>query len=347
MLNQFLKTVADPSRNLAIDYCRAAAIVSVVLYHFDWLPFGFMGVDLFFVISGFLVSRPLLESYERREPIRIKDFLIRRAFKIWPSYFFFLAAGSVLAWIMYGASRPEQIITLKHLPRYLFFFLNYRGLDHWSFDHLWSICVEEHFYVLLPAGFLGLAAFCAKTRPLIAALIACIVAGNLLRVLSYEIGFETVSATHNRIDALAWGVLLSLLHRNGATLLRSRRASTAIALAGGVLLAGTLYFHEAGGEFFRKVAFFGIVPFGFFTVIFGLLNLPIPSSLAPRFLAYFSFNWYLWHPLPVHFIRDNLGGGTFALLAYLFSTLSLAVLITLTIEEPALSLRNQISKPGM
>jgi peptidoglycan/LPS O-acetylase OafA/YrhL len=79
----------------ACDYWRAGAIISVVLFHAGCLPYGYLGVDLFFVLSGFLVSQSLLKQIQENGAIKFMPFFISRAFKIWPMYFSFLLLGNL------------------------------------------------------------------------------------------------------------------------------------------------------------------------------------------------------------------------------------------------------------
>lgn len=338
----FFEKIGDSRRDVAIDYCRALAIVAVVLFHFDSLPFGYLGVDLFFVISGFLVSRPLIEGFRKRESTSVLNFIARRAFKIWPSYFLFLILGNMLAMAMYRDSHASQVITAEHIPRYLFFFLNYRGLDHWSFDHLWSICVEEHFYFVLPVAFMFFSAIARKLGQLAVLLVVAIFLGNMMRIAGYFVGFETYSATHNRIDALAWGVLLALLKAAGWRDSIKGKAALGMLATGLLVLVLATYIHATAGDFFRKAIFHGIVPAGAFLCVAALQGISLPKLTTVQLLAYGSYNWYLWHPLFVLIVKDVLGTGPVALACYLLFTFAVGLIATRLIEEPILALRDEL-----
>ena len=143
------------NRSLPLDLLRTLAIFLVFTSHFNsfatyfWFgklgDFGWVGVDLFFVLSGFLISTQLYKELKRTGTISFKDFYIRRGFRIWPNFFFVLA-------IYFFFPAFAERSTLAPLWRYLTFTLNF-GLDYTvtgAFSHAWSLCVEEQFYLLLP-----------------------------------------------------------------------------------------------------------------------------------------------------------------------------------------------------
>src|ERR1044071_1597371 len=102
-----------------------------------------MGVDIFFLISGFLLTYLLLAEYQKNGKVDVMKFYIRRAFRIWPLYFLMLLIGPLLTYF-FGEQAPGYA--------YQFFFLGnfdlmYNGTKSIATDHLWSICIEEHYYV--------------------------------------------------------------------------------------------------------------------------------------------------------------------------------------------------------
>jgi peptidoglycan/LPS O-acetylase OafA/YrhL len=148
------KVLNDKDRISSIDIFRSVAILSVVIYHFnETLPFGYLGVDLFFVISGLLIGTILISEFVKRDSIHYVSFILKRGFKIWPSYYVFLIVGNLLAYFLYRHTHPDYYIPLNDYPRYLFFYKNFFGNQyHWCFEHVWSLCVEEHFYILFPTN---------------------------------------------------------------------------------------------------------------------------------------------------------------------------------------------------
>src|SRR5258705_4896132 len=172
-----LKVLSSDTRNSSIDVLRGIAIITVVLYHFNTLlPYGQLGVDLFFVISGLLIGGILLKDYDKG--INFPRFFLQRGFKIWPSYYFFLIAANVIAYLFYRNFSSDQYIPLWDLKRYFLFYQNYSGLPfHRTFDGVWSLCVEEHFYIMLPVFLIVLKKMNANKKMILVSIFTVIVLG--------------------------------------------------------------------------------------------------------------------------------------------------------------------------
>jgi peptidoglycan/LPS O-acetylase OafA/YrhL len=342
-----IEIINSDDRIIAVDIYRGIAIIAVVLFHFNgFLPYGYIGVDLFFVISGLLVGGIITKAFQQNN-INYFKFILQRGFKIWPSYYAFLILASLIVRFIYSDSHPDQIIELWDLKRYLFFYQNYTGIPfHWSFDHVWSICVEEHFYIILPILFIMVSRFKRnKVFWIFCFTISVIILGFIFKYLSLEFtnGKDTYSATHNRIDALAWGVLLNLIITYYGNKVKELSIIKYLFVFGLILLIGTIYFDIIFKSiFYKKVVFNSLVPISFFMMILGTYYLNFEKFKLIRFIAYYSYNWYLWHPIFVYFISDSLGVGILGLMVYLIVSLFFAVLATIFIEEMALSYRNVI-----
>ena len=148
-----------PTRLAGLDTLRVIAILGVVGRHyphtgapvwFDTLTrFGWTGVDLFFVLSGFLIGRQLLEPVAVGERPQLRSFYLRRLFRILPSYWAVLALYALVPAVRDGEP-------MGPLWKFLTFTQNI-GFDGGPFGHSWSLCVEEHFYLVLPLLVLALA----------------------------------------------------------------------------------------------------------------------------------------------------------------------------------------------
>jgi peptidoglycan/LPS O-acetylase OafA/YrhL len=343
-----LQLLKSSERNASVDVLRALAIISVVLYHFDYtLPFGYLGVDLFFVISGLLIGGILIKQFRKGEGILYFKFILQRGFKIWPSYFVFLMAGSLLAFLLYHQLDPTQIIKKGDYSRFIFFYMNYTGNSPWSFAHLWSICVEEHFYILLPLLFILVQRFFGKKSWLFVGIGLVIFSGIVFKYLALKFtnSQDTYSATHNRIDALGWGVLLSVLLAYYPEIFQNKRRQYVLILAGVLLIPLLIYFYSVlHAEVFQKVFFHTLMPFSFFLILAGTYFIQFASLKLFRFIAYYSYNWYLWHPIWAVASIHYFGNGFAGLTAFLLITFSCALLFTIVIEEPFLAIRGRVLK---
>src|ERR1700730_4300428 len=134
-------------RNKRLDVLRCIAVLLVMFNHGGIWPaaaqHGWIGVDLFFVLSGFLISGLLFSEYKARSSISFKRFFVRRGMKIYPAFYLFLFLTAVVYYLVFHRLSPPT-----HYLAEVFFVQNY-----WPgvWDHTWSLGVEEHFYILLPA----------------------------------------------------------------------------------------------------------------------------------------------------------------------------------------------------
>jgi peptidoglycan/LPS O-acetylase OafA/YrhL len=207
-----------------LDGWRAFAVIGVILYHgrsgffngnsvlIKLSAHGFLGVDLFFAISGFLICGLLLQEYRRDGGISLRRFYIRRCFRILPPYY--AAIAGLCAVSVFGAIH----VNYSYLPSCLLFYRNYKplGMDQqggFYTAHFWTLAVEEHFYLIWP---MLLVAVKPKRAGKVAFLLAMAVFG--WRML--EVHFQWLSKillpanlsmrTDTRIDALLWGCLAAI-----------------------------------------------------------------------------------------------------------------------------------------
>jgi peptidoglycan/LPS O-acetylase OafA/YrhL len=199
-------------REIELDFVRGIAILMVLDFHakpFGILSypfrllgipsFGWAGVDVFFVLSGFLVGGLLTKEWKVRGRINSKQFLIRRGFKIWPQYYLFLFL------MIASGHRTVHMLWANLLNVQNYYYAN-------SVAHTWSLAVEEHAYLLIVFLFYLAYRWEVRTRYvflLFATLAASVV---LLRLLLSREGFDTFPYTHTRIDGIFYGVLLSILY---------------------------------------------------------------------------------------------------------------------------------------
>jgi peptidoglycan/LPS O-acetylase OafA/YrhL len=340
--------IDTPGRIPSIDVLRAVAAISVVLFHFDHLlPFGNAGVYLFFVISGFLVGGILTKKYLNQQ-INFGRFVIERGLKIWPSYFVFLIVGSLIAFLMYSESYPNAYIPLNEVARYLLFYRNYTGApDHWNFDHVWTLCIEEHFYIILPFALLILLKTGKPTLRIViifaATLAISSIASKLLTFLYFP-EKPITTPTHNSLDGFAYGIIIFCLREQKTYF---SRAVKIIALITGILMLSCLALVQDNqhiSSFVQDIVLGTISPLAFALITFGVLEFKFKKARILRIISYYSYNLYLWHLLFYYAIADHFGNGITGLIVYLLTAALLAFIFTTFIEEPFLRWRTLLSQ---
>ena len=166
------------------------------------------GVGLFFVLSGFLVTRLLLLEYERTGTVSIPHFYFRRAMRILPPLLFYLLNA-----VCIGITAGTPIST-KVIYSVLFFFHNMSHQDAWMVEHTWSLAVEEQFYLLWPVLFLALLRF--GRRKLAVSLLVLIACAPLIRIGGHFLHWEWLHHKESfllptRMDALLSGAIVACL----------------------------------------------------------------------------------------------------------------------------------------
>jgi len=289
---------------------RAVAVLLVLCSHvhsFDWLQrCGWIGVDLFFVLSGFLVSGLLYSEYKKYGSLSPKRFLVRRGLKIYPAFYTFVI-GSVILMLVTRMEIPSDLLLAEIL-----FVQNYYG-GLWG--HTWSLCIEEHFYLLLTAGLylLWRRASVSSTPFDVIPKMTFLVALGLLaaRVLTYLLvvpyDLQThFKPTHLRIDSLLFGVCLGYFHHfhfeRFTSFIRSYRVP--IFLFALAAIAPAVIF-PVDGAFISTIGF-TLLYLGFGSMLLLALYWKGPrrsplrevfgpaGSLLARVGAY-SYSVYLWH----------------------------------------------------
>ncbi len=352
-----------------LDTLRALAILLVLVYHLAYaLPpslyavgqFGWMGVDLFFVLSGYLIGSQMLRERLRTGSIPIVSFYRRRAFRILPAYLV------VLALYLFVPQWREQP---GLAPWWKFVTFTENLLFHpeqRAFSHVWSLCVEEHFYLVLPL----LVAALMRRPPSrfqahrTATLIAIIVLGGIgLRAYALFSGAEFMARiyypTYMRLDGLVAGVSLAIIRTFRPTWwnwLAARGHATM--LSGLCLIAPVLWmFHgDTMGDTADRGAWGMIVGLPMLALGIGLL---VASSVSrngllsrrripgAQPLALLAFSLYLTHKAAAHVLGLVLptlthDRDTKAIALYAAACLIAAVILYLWVERPFLTLRDRL-----
>ena len=315
-----------PSRLHGLDTLRAFAVLAVVFYHltvFGELPMqlipvtwhGWMGVDLFFVLSGYLIGRQLLKPYLRGSRPSLKDFYLRRALRILPAYF-----SVVALYFLWPAWREAP--ALPPLWKFLTFTQNLGfSFTTRAFSHAWSLCVEEHFYCVLPLLVLVMMRKPSLRRT--TAVIAVVVVGGIaLRwwlVMRYpdQIYQRVYYPTYTRLDGLTTGVTLALVEAFRPQWWRRMLQRGHTLFFGGLFcvltVVGLFLKQDLGSN--EGTALWGVI-LGFPLLSFGL-GLITASAMSTdgwlarirvpgaEFVATLAFSLYLTHKPVAHFLMER------------------------------------------
>ncbi len=351
-----------------LDLLRAIAILWVMLFH-GWTeglgnPFpaighsGWMGVDLFFVLSGYLIGSQLLKSYASNETPDFQAFYLRRAFRIIPAFWFVA--------LLYGFfPRLRESSGMQPLWQFLTFtenlLVDYQ--HNQTFSHAWSLCVEEHFYLIFP-----LIAALVMLRPswktAWCAGVVIVVGGILLR---RELWLHHVSVpgarrtayiellyypTYARLDGLFAGVTLAAIRWFRPALWERAMSRPYRLLVVGLLgLAGAIGLAHGRASYVASVFGFPALAWSFALIVAacasanGVLGrIHVPGA---RFIATITFSLYLIHKLTWHAVKllypaiAQLAGWQ-SFLIYALTALTAGTLLFLLVEHPFLQLRDRL-----
>jgi peptidoglycan/LPS O-acetylase OafA/YrhL len=346
-------------RNIDLDFLRGIAILSVIGLHIElpathyqilslvMEPFkqmGGRGVDLFFVLSGFLVGGLLLKEYRDRGLVNGRRFLIRRGFKIWPAYYVFILFN----------------VVARHHPLNTFLFANLLHLQNYlgsSLSQTWSLAIEEHFYIALALFFIWASQKRLSTTRLLQILgVMCFIA-LLLRTNDAINGrlSAAFSQTQNRMDSLLYGVILAtlywLLPEKFEALTRRKWPLIATTIA----LLALMYWLPAYPVLDESIGY-TLVPIGLMALISLVF---VHASAIHNWLLYRAIAWvglysygiYLWHSVvrqPAKFLLDRFhitrdpAAWIVALVFQLGLSIALGYAMSRIVEFPFLYLRDRI-----
>ncbi len=338
-----------------LDGLRAVAVVAVVLYHagVTWMPGGFLGVEIFFVLSGFLITSLLVQELGSTGRIHLPRFWVRRARRLLPAAYASIAG--VLLWTV--AADPEGLDRLRReIPAALVYATNWlliSGNESYfesigrasPLRHLWSLAVEEQFYLVWPVVF-ALAYRLLSHRALLRAILLTAAASTVWMIALYE-PFSDPSrvyyATSTRMAGPLIGAALALCWQPWKTVhdpVTRRRAQHAGVVGSVGLLVAVLTMGEYEPRLYRGG--FAIVGLLTALVIIGatssgtsaarLLSAPVLRWIGQR-----SYGIYLWHWPVVVFTRPHadVSFDGMVLFTYRISlTLLLATLSHRLIEMP-------------
>lgn len=329
-----------------LDGFRAVAVLAIIIFHLNaqWLPGGFLGVDTFFVISGYLITSLLISEFDREGTIDLLSFWGGRIKRLIPAVFFLLAI--VLTYTI--VFEPSIILDIKkdvlaavvYVSNWWYIFQDvdyFNQFDIAPLKHLWSLAIEEQFYLIYPIILLIFLKFTDKKITFITLLGVSLLSLELMILLSDFQGDNSrvYFGTDTRLQTLLLGALLSLiwppfrLRKNVAPSLKG--LIDVLGLAG--LAALVVLFFTISNEdgWLYKGGFYVIS----FLTLFIIASAVHPSEyfaklLGNRLFVYIgkrSYSLYLWHYPVIVFTHSHFVNGQIPFYAY-FIDIALMIVMT-------------------
>ena len=346
----------------SIDGLRAIAVTAVVLYHLglSWIPGGFLGVDLFFVISGYVITRLILDSINQSSALDLRAFYAARIRRIYPGFIFMV----ICTIIFIGVWAPEAIKRfLSDLPYALTGSMNWalvaRQQDYFEsigrpplLQHTWSLAVELQYYLIWPIILLTVLKYFGKRNIARIALIIAMVSGITLFFVSLRLdqaNAQQISHIYFGTDTHSIGLFLgsalavSWIPQNLSADITKRAQDVidGIGVVGLLGLIATFLFINEKNPSLYQIAFPLAGIFGCFVII-SLVHpasrfSPIISTAPFRWVGQRSYGIYIWHWVIFQVTRPSvdLTGETWALyLARVLLVLALADISLRWVEIP-------------
>lgn len=372
------------SRTVGPDVLRSLAILLVMLVHLpvEATPslllgvrtYAWLGVDIFFVLSGFLIGTQLFKEVSRTGGVDLRSFYLRRAFRIFPAFFVVLGLYAIFPVL-------RDAPTMQSVWSFATFTVNFDFDPRVgrAFSQAWSLCVEEHFYLVLPLLVLLLHRRIGLGSTLLIAGLMMI-AGMTLRYAIWEskVGVlvdagklrdafavylrDVYYPTYSRLDGLTFGVILAAARFFRPELCK-RYAPPHVALpVGAALVVAALLLFSIRGPLAESnlflvfqaqlgaVAGFPLISIGIALILGAMLDLeqilrrwPIPGAVM---VATLSYSLYLTHKSVFHldkliFGEESLRGGS-GFLIYLATSFAVATVLWFCVERTFLLLRNRV-----
>lgn len=361
----------EKEKFIGLDHLRAVAILLVFLYHYrmfehpDWVDdigwIGWTGVDLFFVLSGFLISNQLFREIREYRTIRLKTFFTKRFFRIIPPYLF-----TLLLYFCFPVFRERE--ALPPLWKFLTFTQNFSldVINRGTFSHAWSLCIEEQFYLVLPLLLLLLIRY-KKTKYLKFIIVSLMISTLLLRIFFWneyvlpcletpdfwkEWYMNIYYPTYTRLDGLAVGVLIGFFFQSSRFRTMIKQNGNLLVFVGLTAVAFSLWFCR--DQYSEQASLFGftLVAVSYGILVTGAVSatsfLSRKSNSITTQLAAFSYSVYLSHKGVIHLVQMLLQkieipvtGTSGMLICFIFCVLA-GLFYRYCIEKPSAVLKNKI-----
>ncbi|HCT0358286.1 TPA: acetyltransferase [Staphylococcus pseudintermedius] len=355
--NQRDRKPINPRYMPGLDGVRAVAVIAIIIYHLNpqWLSGGFLGVDTFFVISGYLITSLLLTEYHNTGKIKLMSFWLRRVKRLIPAVLFLVMGVIVLSLIFMPTEiqkvRADSIAAIFYVSNWWYIMQNVDYFEQFAVQplkHFWSLAIEEQFYLVFPIVLLSLLSFIRRLKSIRIIFLILLVISMIAMMVLY-VPNENVArvyfGTDTRIQTLLMGVLLALVWPPFQLKAKvNRQMRTMIDTAGVVGLAILFICFKFVSET-NSILYYG----GFF-LISTVTLLVIASSVHPSgyfakflgnkvftFIGSRSYSLYLWHYPIIVLIHHQFVQGQIPPLVYVVEILLMVLMAEFSykfIEQP-------------
>lgn len=339
-----------------LDGIRAIAVIAIIIFHLNpkWLPGGFLGVDTFFVISGYLIAMLLINEYEKTGTINILQFWIRRMKRLFPPVLFMILI--VIQYIIFFDQsllyqlKKDVIAALLYISNWWYIFdgLSYfESFEARPLEHLWSLAIEEQFYLLFPLILILMLNKWSKKNILLLFFVVSILSAILMSTL-YDPAANVSRiyfGTDTRLQTLLLGVMCAFIWPAFKLKRDAPRILVVIidflGFIGLIVLMYSIYKLSEHSAFLFNGGFYVL---GIFTVLI-IMAAVHPSSIMSRLLGIkpltvigkYSYSLYLWHYPVIVLMQKHFVQGQVPIYIHISSvilTIVLAVFSYKLIERP-------------
>ncbi|MFN8035308.1 MAG: acyltransferase [Acidimicrobiia bacterium] len=346
----------------ALDGIRGVSVLAVMAYHvgLSWMSGGFLGVDAFFVLSGFLITSLLLEEWHDRGRINLRNFYARRLLRLTPALLLVLAVvGSYAVFLERGAVRdaiyPEAASTILYSANW---FAATGSQFPFHLAHTWSLAIEEQFYLVWPLAVVAILSWSGRVRSLLWTTVGIACASALLMPMMTGFGDHRVERAYFGTDTRAQSLLIGCAIACVAFLGDLPRSTAAVArvragaVASAVFVVGLWVLLDGTGSAFLFAGGFALEGLAVGVIVVHVLlepGAPIPRALAARsarWVGRISYGLYLWH-WPVFTVVDRWGLAFWPGVVVKFAlTFGFATASFYGLEQPVLALKRRFRGAG-
>ncbi|HEC2217441.1 TPA: acetyltransferase [Staphylococcus delphini] len=355
--NQRDRKPISPRYMPGLDGIRAVAVIAIIIYHLNpqWLWGGFLGVDTFFVISGYLITSLLLTEYHNTGKIELTSFWLRRVKRLIPAVLFLVMGVLVLTLIFMPTEiqkvRADSIAAIFYVSNWWYIMQNVDYFEQFAVQplkHLWSLAIEEQFYLVFPIVLLSLLSFIRRLKSIRIIFLILLVISMITMMVLY-VPNENVArvyfGTDTRIQTLLMGVLLALVWPPFQLKAKVNRKMRMMIDTAGVVGLAILFICFKFVSETNSILYYG----GFF-LISAVTLLVIASSVHPSgyfakflgnkvftFIGSRSYSLYLWHYPIIVLIHHQFVQGQIPPLVYVVEILLMILMAEFSykfIEQP-------------